>query len=253
MRLRSGPTAVAALAPALLALVGALLGVYGGARLAQHDITAMVRQTVTAGVPLAGADLAPLRAPPAGTGLDPGQPLTVAATGSQPNQITSGDTTGQQVPKAVFGRGTDSPAPVVDTIRVPLGNILVANAQARHQGELKPIPMLLQGQVAGVVRLEGLDVSLGGYVAVGKEVHFLAADGSFSFRWGGGPADIWIKAPGHLSVVVSQANVASGQTLTVPELTLPFGDANGDGRIDVLDLSIAAGNFGDATSPQALP
>ncbi len=32
--------------------------------------------------------------------------------------------------------------------------------------------------------------------------------------------------------------------MTVPELTLSFGDSNGDGRIDILDLSIAAGNFG---------
>jgi hypothetical protein len=54
-------------------------------------------------------------------------------------------------------------------------------------------------------------------------------------------------------LVIPQANVASGRVLTIPELTLPFGDANGDGRIDVLDLSIAAANFGAATSPMPLP
>jgi hypothetical protein len=134
-----------------------------------------------------------------------------------------------------------------------LSDIFVGHAQARHQGELRLIPMVLQGQVKGVVHLEGRESSLGGYAATGAEIHFLAADGGFSFPWGGGPADIWIRSPGHLPVVIPQADVASGKILTVPELTLPFGDANGDGRIDVLDLSIAAANFGGATSPMPLP
>ena len=50
--------------------------------------------------------------------------------------------------------------------------------------------------VHGVVHLQGQPVSLGGYVAVGEEIHFLDADGSFSFPWTGGPKDIWIKARG---------------------------------------------------------
>ena len=258
MRLRSFPTA-AALASAtggLLALASALLGVYGGIRLAQYDAAAAVQEPGlphTSGGPSAQASILPLRVVAAGTGFSPRLPLTVAATGSQPDQITFGDATGQRVPQAVFSKGTASPAPGVDTVRIPLSGILVGRAQARHGGELKLIPMVLQGKVQGKTHLEGRETSLGGYVAVGKEVHFLAADGGFSFRWGGGPADIWIKAPGYLPVVISQANVASGQVLTVPGLTLPFGDANGDGQIDVLDLSIAAANFGDATVPMPLP
>ena len=47
--------------------------------------------------------------------------------------------------------------------------------------------------------------------------------------------------------------IKSGQVVTVPELTLPFGDANGDGRIDILDLSIAAGNFGTRVQELELP
>ena len=47
--------------------------------------------------------------------------------------------------------------------------------------------------------------------------------------------------------------INSGQVVTVPELTLPFGDANGDGRIDILDLSMAAGNFGATVLELELP
>jgi hypothetical protein len=245
---------MAALAPAFLSLTAALLGVYGGARLAQHDATAAEQRPWrpdTAGAPWALASILPLRAPAAGTGFGPRQPIAVAATGAEADEITFGDDTGQGVPQAIFGE--DTAVPAADTIRIPLSNIFVGSAQARYEGELRLISMALQGQVQGRVHLEGRETSLGGYVAVGEEVHFLAADGGFSFRWGGGPADIWIKAPGHLSVVISKADVASGQVLTVPELTLPFGDANGDGRIDVLDLSIAATNFGDETRPKPLP
>lgn len=234
MRLRSCVTTSAALAPALLALTGALLGVYSGARLAQHD----------AGASLALADVPTSWAPVAGTRS--GLAMVVSATGSQPAEITFGEA-GQAMPQAIFGQRITSPATGLDTVSLPLTAIFLGNAQARHEGKLDLIPMLLQGQVRGVVHLEGQKTSLGGYVAVGAEVHFLEPGGGFSFPWSGGPADIVIKAPGYLSVVVSRAEVAAGAVLTVPELTLPFGDANGDGRIDVLDLSIAAANFGEAT------
>jgi len=253
--LRSCVTA-AALAPVLLALAGALLGFCGAARLTQHDATATVQrlwQPAARDPAVVRADVQALRVPALRTGFGPGQSITVAATGSQPDQVTFGDATGQGVPQALFAQSTALPPPAVDTLGIPWSTIFVGNAQARHQAELTLIPMVRQGRVEGVVHLEGRESSLGGYVAVGEEVHILAADGGFSFSWGGGPADIWIKAPGHLAVVIPQANVASGQVLTIPALTLPFGDANGDGRIDVLDLSIAAANFGEATSPVALP
>ncbi len=80
---------------------------------------------------------------------------------------------------------------------------------------------------------------------MGPGGHFalLAPDGTF---------DIVIGAPGHLSLIIPAAQIKSGQVLNVPELTLPFGDANGDGRIDILDLSMAAGNFG-RTAEQVTP
>jgi hypothetical protein len=54
-------------------------------------------------------------------------------------------------------------------------------------------------------------------------------------------------------VRVPNVTINPGEMLTLPELTLPFGDANGDGRIDILDLSIAASNFGEMVVDVAPP
>ena len=60
-----------------------------------------------------------------------------------------------------------------------------------------------------------------------------------------GVQDLYLRAPGYVPVLIPGANINPGELLTIPELTLPFGDANGDGRVDILDLVIAGNNFGD--------
>ncbi len=174
-----------------------------------------------------------------------------AVASPHPADITFGSESGEGVPKAAFSGAAAGPA--LATPPEALSRIFVGSAQAAHAGGLSPVVISLPGLVQGVVRLQGQPNSLGGYVAVGDQVHFLDAGGRFSFPWGSGPADVWIKAPGHLPVLIPQADVAAGAVLTIPELTLPFGDANGDGRIDVLDLGMAAANFGDVTKPVPLP
>jgi hypothetical protein len=54
-------------------------------------------------------------------------------------------------------------------------------------------------------------------------------------------------------VRVPNTQINPGEVLNLPELTLPFGDANGDGKIDILDLSIAASNFGATVVDVAPP
>ena len=76
------------------------------------------------------------------------------------------------------------------------------------------------------------------------EVYFINSNGSFQVDVPLG-SDIYIRAPGYVSTLVSNIKGNPDVVVTIPALTLPFGDANGDGRIDIYDLSLAAGNFGN--------
>ena len=107
------------------------------------------------------------------------------------------------------------------------------------------------GEVRGRVKLQNRDSSWGGYVQVGDRVYFLESDGSFRAAVPSGVQDIYIRAPGYVPALIRRANINPGELLTIPEMTLPFGDANGDGRVGILDLSIAASNFG--TTIRRLP
>jgi hypothetical protein len=68
-----------------------------------------------------------------------------------------------------------------------------------------------------------------------------------------GRVDITIQAPGHISIIILNAQINPGEVLIIPDLTLPFGDSNGDGKVDILDLSLAANNFGETTQQVTLP
>jgi hypothetical protein len=139
----------------------------------------------------------------------------------------------------------------VTTQDSPIQSVFVANADATFQpstglqnpfGQGSPSG---QGEVQGSVHLEGNTSSLGGYVQVGPDTHFVDSNGGFRFSVLSGTFDILIKAPGYVPVRVPNAQISPGEVLNLPSLTLPFGDANGDGKIDILDLSIAASNFGE--------
>lgn len=92
--------------------------------------------------------------------------------------------------------------------------------------------------------MQGRADSLGGFVRAEGEVYFVESNGAFQVEAPLG-GDIYIHAPGYVSTLVLDIRGNPGEVVTIPELTLPFGDANGDGRIDIYDLSLAAGNFGD--------
>ena len=83
--------------------------------------------------------------------------------------------------------------------------------------------------------------------------HRVERDGRFNLLIPEGTYDISIWAPGYIAINLPNVEIISGQAVTVPELTLPFGDANGDGRVDILDLSMAAGNFGATVQEFELP
>jgi hypothetical protein len=88
---------------------------------------------------------------------------------------------------------------------------------------------------------------------VGQNIHFLNPDGSFKFTTSSRTVDITIQAPRHISINIPNAQINPGEVLIIPDLTLPFGDGNGDGKVDILDLSLDANNFGETTQQVTLP
>lgn len=136
--------------------------------------------------------------------------------------------------------------PAVGTQGAPHQSIFVTNADATFQPGGALQNPFRQGEVQGTLHLEGNPSSLGAHVRVGQDTHFVQSDGSFRVMSPSGSFDILLHAPGYVPVRIPGAQIDPGQMLTLPELTLPFGDANRDGRIDILDLSMAASNFGDS-------
>ena len=203
----------------------------------------------------------------------------ITTEAESPTEIVFGE--GQALPQAKYGAGRSLDKPTIGTRHQALPGMFISPTQARKSPALAQFTIATQsaprqeifiggaaasaqpgqglldpfrnGEVAGKVHLQQRNSSLGAYVQIGEAIHFVAADGSFRVEAAGGVRDIYIRAPGYLSAVIPAATINPGELLTIPELTLPFGDANGDGRIDILDLSIAAGNFGDTTRRMPAP
>ena len=156
-----------------------------------------------------------------------------------------------------FGSGiqaeyTFSPT-VITTSLVPLESLFAANSQATFGSGFDLQNPFELGHIRGVIRLEGRGSSTGAHVIVGGQTFFAREDGSFDATVPMGNYDMEIRAPGYVSVRITGIQLGIGGEVTIPELTLPFGDANGDGRIDIFDLSIAAGNFGATAKRYSLP
>ena len=109
------------------------------------------------------------------------------------------------------------------------------------------------GSVKGRVLLQGSENSLGAYVEIEGEVAFVDRDGYYVTTVPDGLFDLYVRAPGHLSATVQGIQVESGQTLQIPTVTLPFGDANGDELVDLYDLTAAARNYGQTTVIVSIP
>ncbi len=179
---------------------------------------------------------------------DAGRPLAGPSIGTRPEALT------QTFVSPASPREIRSMEPAtIETRGEPREEIFVGSTAASFQPGRSLQDPFTRGEIAGKVNLQQRDSSLGAYLQVADEIHFVAADGTFRVEAPSGVMDIYIRAPGYLSVFIPGATINSGELLTVPELTLPFGDANGDGRIDILDLSIAAGNFGAANRQLPAP
>ncbi len=113
-------------------------------------------------------------------------------------------------------------------------------AHRRYERELAP-------NVIGHVNLQGRK-GAGGVVLLGEGGMRVAADeqGRFGFYYVG-RTTVRIHKPGYLDVIAT-IKASPDARLDIGEITLPGGDVNGDGRIDILDMSYVGYHFGDADS-----
>lgn len=145
--------------------------------------------------------------------------------------------------------------PVADTQAVALADIFFSAAQAGWLQQLteplidtQAVALAETGTIQGRVELQGRTSSLGSYVEVGGQVTFADRQGYFQIQRPAGNFDLIVSAPGYLSHVIHDIRLEPEDILVMPEVTLLFGDADGDGVIDIYDLSVAAGNYGRTAS-----
>ena len=132
----------------------------------------------------------------------------------------------------------------IQTVATPAARLFIGGSAVTFRSGGKFLHPFRRGEVIGRVRLEGSKSSRGAFLDIGGEVHYVEQDGTFLAAVAAGTVDIYLRAPGYVPVLIPGVAVAPGDRVTIPDLTLPFGDANGDGVIDIHDLSIAAGNYG---------
>ena len=117
-----------------------------------------------------------------------------------------------------------------------------------------PVVALVEtGTIRGRVRLQGRTNSLGSYIEIDRQVTFVDRQGYFLIQRRAGSIDLIIRAPGYLSMAVRNIELEPGDLLVLRTVTLPFGDADGDGVIDIYDLTVAAGNYGRTLSRVSHP
>ena len=92
-----------------------------------------------------------------------------------------------------------------------------------------------------------VDLLSGGKVVVSLTTN---ANGAFQFKdVPVGDYVITLSAPNHLTVSKAVSVPATAQTITLTAITLPAGDTDGNGKIDLSDASLVGSNFGVNAPP----
>jgi hypothetical protein len=140
--------------------------------------------------------------------------------------------------------------PVISTDSMSLNELFREGALTEEEGYLRQpaintvAAQAETGTIRGRIKLQGRNSSLGSYIEIGSKVTFVDRQGYFLIQRPAGNFDLTAKAPGYLSHSIRDLSVETGETLMLPVVNLHFGDADGDGVIDIYDLTVAAGNYG---------
>jgi len=118
---------------------------------------------------------------------------------------------------------------------------------ANRDPETVDITIVDTGVFRGRVFLQGRSTYAGGVVWAGSSSAGTAADGSFSLTAAGGASyTVRTEMPRYLDAEKRGLLLAMAQTVGLATVTLPGGDANDDGVINILDLAIIGSAFGSA-------
>lgn len=102
------------------------------------------------------------------------------------------------------------------------------------------------GSIVGRVRLQGQGSAIQATVSLNERwlQRVTETDGSFTIDdLPAGAYTITIAKPGYLPAERTSVTVAAGSPTVLSEVTLLGGDASGNGKVDISDLTIVARNF----------
>ena len=143
--------------------------------------------------------------------------------------------------------------PEVVTEPVPLSRPHVFGGAVTYQSGQALARPFAGATITGRIKLQSVSSSLGSYMTIGDKVTFADRDGRFEASAPTETFDLYIRAPGHIPVIVPDITLDSGESLAIPEVTLLFGDGNGDGIVNIYDLAVAAFNYGESVRTLKAP
>lgn len=110
-----------------------------------------------------------------------------------------------------------------------------------------PINTVPMGTTAGTISLQGRSDFSGAVITASNGSNSYTAEtdaaGAFTLELPVGTYDFTAEMAGYLAAAISGIEVTEGNTTNVPAVTLPGGDANNSGKINIMDLALIGSHY----------